>query len=50
MINQSKNKININITSNSHKLCDSTHLSSSYTPNKYIEATYKGQLKRLTHP
>ncbi|CAD8112795.1 unnamed protein product [Paramecium sonneborni] len=50
MINQAKNKIKININNNSHKLCDSTHLSSSYTPNKYIEATYKGQLKRLTHP
>ncbi|CAD8166396.1 unnamed protein product [Paramecium pentaurelia] len=50
IMNQSKQKINTNITNNSHKLCDSTHLSSSYTPNKFIEATYKGQLKRLTNP
>ncbi|CAD8115928.1 unnamed protein product [Paramecium sonneborni] len=48
MINQTKNKININ--NSNHRLCDSTHLSNSYTPNKYIETTYKGQLKRLTHP
>ncbi|CAD8082172.1 unnamed protein product [Paramecium primaurelia] len=50
LINQSKNKIKTNIFNNSHKLCDSTHLSSSYTPNKYIETIYKGQLKRLTNP
>lgn len=42
MMNQSKQKIKNNIINNSHKLCDSTHLSSSYTPNKYIETTYKG--------
>lgn len=28
----------------------STHLSGSYTPNKYIEVTHKGLLKRLTNP
>lgn len=41
MMNQSKQKIKLNITNNSNKLCDSIHLSSSYTPNKFIETTYK---------